>query len=352
MAGLLDYITWRGDLSFEVAPINELDVFLCTQVAMADLEGIVRLDGTEISLLDTATRYFDVHNTDVRNLGVLQSDQALPAFMAMGKAARYRDIMMSCHVNYVCDEDVAQFSATSFGFSPQVHAVIFRGTDDSIIGWKENCNLAIFDEVPAQYCALKYLEEYAAKYDGKLIVAGHSKGGNLAVYAASNAAKEIQDRIVQVYNFDGPGFSKKFLETNTGYAAVRDRISTIVPQNSIVGILMDAPGRMMVVRANAEGLLAHDGFSWEVDVNHFVRVGGLNRSSRNFDEVFDNMMNNKTEEEKKAFVDELFGILFDTGAHTLSELKKMGWLTTFETITRMTGNKAVRDILSALLLGI
>jgi len=347
MANALDYIKWRGDLDFGVAPINEIDIFLLTQIVMADFGDIVSNDDTDISLHDVAKKYFETHDTDVKNLGVLQSEHTLPAFHAMSKAKRYKKLMLTNYVNRVCEENDEQFSATTFRFSPEVMAVVFRGTDDTIIGWKEDCNMAIYDEVPAQRDAVKYLERMAESFSGKFIIAGHSKGGNLAVFAASKSKKEVRDRVIQVFNFDGPGFSEKFLSKSKGYDEMKDRIITVVSQNSIIGMLLNVPGRMVCIKSNAEGFYAHDGFSWETDVNHFLRVRSLSKSSMAFDNAFTKIMDKYGVEERKAFVEELFNIIYDTGADTLLEFKSLGWKVSWSTVGKITKNKAIRDFVNS-----
>jgi len=345
----VDYVRERGDLSFEAAPINELDMFLLSQIVMVDFSGIVSEGSDEISLEEAAERYFETHDKSVSNLGALQSSQSLPAFDAMMRSDRFKDIMLCHHVNYVCQENEEQFSATTFRLAPDLYAIAYRGTDDYLIGWKEDCHMAFYDEVPAQRDALMYLEKVAADMPGKILIAGHSKGGNLAVYAPSYSDRQVQDRIVQIFNYDGPGFSREFLTEFDGYTAIKDRITTFVSQHSIIGLLMDIAGNLVYTKSDVEGPYAHDGFNWEVERDHFVRSDGLSKFSRTFDEVFEGVLGKLTEEEKQRFVDEVFGILFDTGAYTVSDIKELNWRTILSTANRIRTSKAVRDFFNTVL---
>jgi len=343
MATVMDYLQWRGDLSFDVAPINELDLFLFTQLSMPDYQDILDTSNNELPLCKVADRYFKTHTEDVRNLGLLQAKDVLPAFKLMGKCSRFQDVGMSTYYNHVSEENEEQFSATTFRLSPKVLVVSYRGTDDTIIGWKEDCNLAIYDQVPAQQDAKEYLEKIAKTHKGNIVVVGHSKGGNLSVYAASHVDNKIQDRIIRVVNYDGPGFGRSFLRNNEGYRNIKDKVTTIMSMNAIIGTLLEAPGKKVTVKTFAEGLAAHDGFAWEVDVNHFVREKGLSRFSKAFDGAFNQVMKDMSTEDKKIFVEDIFSSLFSTGALNLTEFNDLDIKQKFSAFEKLGASKAIRD---------
>lgn len=256
---------------------------------------------------------------------------------------------MSGYENHVNDETEEQFSATTFRLSDQVLTVTFRGTDDTIIGWKEDCNLAIYDEVPAQKDAAGYLNRIAKNHKGKLVVAGHSKGGNLAVYAAMHAADEIRDNILRVINFDGPGLRTHVISDSQEYAAISEKTVTIRSENSMVGMLLELPGTPVTVKTDTEGLLAHDGFQWDVEVNHFTRAKGLSLFSRAFGRTFEKTIENMSEEDMLNFVEELFEILFSTGAETITDFHQISLKQKLLTANKTINNKAIRDFTAALL---
>lgn len=347
MANALDYVTWRGDLSFETSPINEIDLFLLTQITMPNYEDIVKADKIEMSLNRVATKYFKNHDLNATSLGLLQANDVLPALKAMSEQPRFKDILFSAHFNRVSNQEEEQFSATVFRLTPKVIVVAYRGTDDTIIGWKEDCNIAIYDEVPAQRDALNYLEWVADNYTEKIIVVGHSKGGNIGVYAAAKASKKIQSRIIRVINYDGPGFKKEFLREE-GYLAVKDKITTILSQNSIIGVLLNTAGTPVYVKANVAGLLAHDGFQWEALPNHFVREKKLSKFSKEFDKAISNTLDKMSDEEKSEFVNELFDILFSSGADTLIGFRETDLVTRLYTLRKLGTNKKVLEFAKTL----
>lgn len=179
--------------------------------------------------------------------------------------------------------------------------------------------MALEESVPAQRRALAYLEQVAEDLKGPIRLGGHSKGGNLAVYAAVHASPAVKERILTVYNNDGPGFPAAVLQT-AAYASVRDRIVTILPQFSLVGTMLTQEEHCTVVKSNHPGPLAHDGFHWEVLGTQFVRCEGLSRSSRAFDEALDDTLSELDIHQRREFVEELFDALGATGAVTLTDL--------------------------------
>ena len=340
MTNAMDYIAWRGDLSFASAPLNDVDLFLCSQLATPDYTGIVPEVGS-IPLRQAAERYFSTHDMSVENLGVLQSVSVLPMLKALAEAPRFRDAELSHYVNRVSNLREEQFSAVTIRLAPDLTVIAIRGTDDTIIGWKEDCNLAVLSNVPAHLDAAAYLTRAAARNEGSLYLCGHSKGGNLAVYCAAVAADAIQQRIRRVCSFDGPGFRPDFLE-GPGYAAMRERIVTILSKNAIVGLLLWQNCEMLVVNTDTVGPLAHDGFKWEVLGTGFVPAkGGLSDASRAFDNAMKESLSAMNEAERKAFIDELFDSLFASGADTITDFKKIGPAELFSTLKELKSSSAV-----------
>ena len=194
--------------------------------------------------------------------------------------------------------------------------ITYRGTDDTLIGWKENCELAILDSVPAQRDAAAYLETVAAQFPGPIVVSGHSKGGNLAVYAAVNARKDIRDRIEKVISYDGPGFLNDFFK-QPGYLDIEDKIMTIVPNASLIGMLMRHAGRLDVVDCKRDGPLAHDIFLWNLLPSGFKRTRKLSEKSEVFHHAIDQTLNKLDMQKRQELVDEIFDVLSSTGADNL-----------------------------------
>lgn len=322
MTNANDYLAFRGDLGTDVAPICELDVFLCSQLIAPDYTGIVPTVWRTVPLSRVAERYFETHSEDFRSMGILQSEFVLPLLKKIATYPRFADVRVGCYRSFLDRTRSEQFCAVTFLFPTGETVVIFRGTDDTIAGWRENFNLAVMEAVPAQEDAKNYLSFVASRVDGPLYVTGHSKGGNLAVYAAACVPKKLQEKITRVYAFDSPGFREHFLASG-GYLAVRDRILSVVSNNSIVGLLLGYAGKRVIVHAMRTGPIAHDGFYWEASGTSFVRTDALSRASSRFDLMMDEFIDDLAPEEAELFVDELFDALESTGAVTVTDLTRI-----------------------------
>ena len=320
---LFDYLDWRGDLSFENVPVGEVDslIFsLISYIEFADAVGEELAVGKKPAVLLNATRgYLKSRSGVIKSIGLILPREIITLLVRASKTARFGLARPFCHVNRVCDQEQKQFSATSFMLPGGDIFVAFRGTDDTLVGWKENFNMSFMHPVPAQIDAVEYLEKIAGLTEGKIYVGGHSKGGNLAVYAAVKAKSAVKGRIEAVYNNDGPGFDKDFIES-ADYAEMRDRIFTLVPQTSVVGMMLEHEERYSVVKSSSAGLLQHNGLSWAVMGGSFIRLDSVDEESKLIDRTLKEWLASISIEDRERFVDELYGVLTSTNAKTLSEL--------------------------------
>ena len=210
--------------------------------------------------------------------------------------------------------------------------------------------------VPAQEEAARYLERVAGEAVGPLLVGGHSKGGNLAVYAAAFCAPAVQARVRRVWSNDGPGFFPQVLSTPE-YRAIRSRVCSILPRSAIVGVILDSDSKTVAVESSAVGPLQHDGMTWQVMGPAFVRSDGLSRSSRQADRTFHSLIREMAPEQRKEFIDTFFSACKDLGARTLSDLtagERRGTLrilgdklSSFDKGTRDSFFRALRTVLRA-----
>lgn len=325
MATIRDYLDWRGDVTMDYSPFNEVDNYILAKIGSPDLTGIVPFDTREMSLATAVQLYEEAYGEEGRYLGALAAPGIMDTFFRLPSTERFKDLRLTGYIRIVDEAENEQFSALTIGMPDGRYYVSFRGTDDTILAWRENLMMSVEECVPAQRDAADYLVWAAEHYDGPLIVGGHSKGGNLAVYAAVNAPETVQDRIVAVYSNDGPGFNPDFYD-NPGYQRIRDRIHTILPRHSLVGTLLQQDDNITVVNDSCRGIGAHDGYSWQVERNSFVRSpNGLSRSSRSFDESMNTMIANMSIEDRKAVIDEIFDIIATTGSSTISEITERRW---------------------------
>ena len=323
MPNIMDYLEWRGDLTFSEAPLCEIDNLIFCMLSYVDLDGIVPGNSRSgsITLRAAAAEYFFTHpDTGARPLGFIIPADILTLFRRMARTRRYRDLLLTNFVNETSEKRQTQFAAITVLLSNEDVFVAFRGTDDTVVGWKEDFNLSYMDEIPAQRRAAEYLNDLDLTPDTVLYVGGHSKGGNLAVWSSVHAKKTVQDRIQQIFSNDGPGFSPRII-SSSAYKALSDRIRVILPEDSLVGLLLDRDSRYTVIKSNRKGLFQHDGLSWEVLGGQFIRADGLSNTGKRNDTVIRDRITSMTMEERRDFTRIMFTLLESTGAKTLTELQ-------------------------------
>lgn len=322
--GIYDYLNWRGDLSFENVPPCEVDNLIFSMISYVDFSGVVDPEVPEgekkpIALLTATKRYLKLQSGVIRNIGLIIPKEIFTLLVRASKSPRFGLCRPICYVNRICDEEQKQFCAVSFLLPGGDTFVSFRGTDDTLVGWKENFNMSFMHPVPAQREAVEYLEYVAAHTEGRLYVGGHSKGGNLAVYASVKASESVRERIVAVYNNDGPGFDGEFIH-GEDYLQMSERIRTLVPQSSVVGMLLEHEERYTVVKSNTTGLLQHNGLTWAVMGGSFIKLDSVDEESKLIDRSLKLWLEEMSREERERFVDELYEAMLSTNAKTLTEL--------------------------------
>ena len=317
MPNIYDYLQWRGDITLAHAPFCEVDNLILSQLAYADFLGIVPEEGAGLTLSDAAEQYFGIH-TDIASARSLMQRTARLLKQAAG-SKRFGSLTVSHHVNIVDPDEQEQFSAVTFDLGNGTLYVAFRGTDNTLTGWKEDFNLGFKASVPAQHEAVRYLESIAGARSCSLIAGGHSKGGNLAIYASVRCGGAVRERIASVYNNDGPGFGKEFIGSGA-YKDMLGRIVTIVPQSSVVGMLLEHEEEYTVIESSQVGLMQHDAFSWEVLGARFIRLESVTKGSRILDETLKSWLESMDDTRRALFVEGLFSIFSETGAETLSAL--------------------------------
>lgn len=321
MANVFDYLDWRGDLGFEASDLNEVDNLILSLISYVNFDDVLSADQAEepITLLEAARRYVRLHRGKPAYVGLIVPPEVVSLLAKAAKTRRFGQIRIVGYVNRVEDEEQMQFCAMTFSLGNGKHYVAFRGTDDTLIGWKENFNMSFMQPVPAQRAAVAYLNEMAERTEGELYVGGHSKGGNLAVYAAVCCEHTHKDRILWVYNNDGPGFTKEFI-ADPQYISMRSKLRTIVPQSSVVGMLLEHEEIYEVVASDEAGLLQHNGFSWKVLGARFIHLDAVTGESRRIDRTVKKWLSDMTDEEREAFVESLYETIKATNAKTLTEL--------------------------------
>ena len=342
MAGILDYIKWRGDLSYKISPFNEVDYYIFSKIGSPDLTGIVPSDNLSTDICSCVDKLFG-DDPDSVVLGILASKSILKVQNILPDTPRYKDLLLSGFRVSFSESNTEQFSALTILLPDGICVVSFRGTDDNLVSWKEDLQMGARNAVRAQLDAADYLKWALSAYSGNVIVAGHSKGGNLAVYAAAMLPSDLQSRILGVYSFDGPGFRPEFF-LQDGYASISDRIHDIVPETSIIGTLLEKKTEMEIVRCVYSGIQSHDGYRWETSPEGFVRSESLTDTSRALNETMDKIIEEMSGEEAASIIDELFTILTDTGAKTVSDLADINLIGNFRLAKNLLKEGQIRGL--------
>ncbi len=335
MANILDYLIWRGDIPFSAVPFNEVDAVILSRISYMRLDRFMFYAGMDpISLPSAVKKLLD---PSVRPSANPLSESNIKMLTALSDAPRYSGIEMLYYVSHFDAKHQVQFAAVTFRLAENSYYVAFRGTDNTLIGWKEDFNMSFSCPVPSQGEAVRYLDSLgrklgvipAAKEEGALpavpasdcrfIVGGHSKGGNLAVYSSAFCSEELQKRIDLVYNFDGPGFNPPVLESE-GYTRICDRVSTFVPQSSVVGMLLEHEEKYTIVRSTSKNIWQHDTFSWEVGRSGFTALESVTNGSRFLDYTIKAWMTSLEPARRERFVDAVYRVLLDTNVSTVREL--------------------------------
>ena len=322
MGNIMDYISWRGDLSFEQSQFNEVDNLILACFSYVNLDGISAVTKQKgIGLKKLTKEFMKLHT--MKELEADKSFIRLAPFMMMkmAKSVRFGKCVVRYYVNDIVTEAEQQFAAMEIVLEDGTSYVSFRGTDDTIIGWKEDFNLST-GVVPAQKRAIEYLQKISEHTDGMLRVGGHSKGGNLAIYG-SVMCKSAHEKILEIYSNDGPGFSREFQELPE-MKEMMPKIIRIIPEYSIIGTLLEHEKEPVIVASSSKGLLQHDGFSWEVQGPALVRRDSLNKTALRFIEILHKWIDGMDTEQKRLLIEDLFATLQASGYENLSEVQSGG----------------------------
>ena len=317
MSTIFDYLKEVTYDSIYDRPFKELDVLALTELTYLPFGHIVpQGDTTGIPVrLSDAMELID-QTTDF-----IVSNQHLQLVDELATSKRFKNIKL---LNYVdeYDPDVQkQFAAMTYRLTLDVYLVVFRGTDDTLIGWKEDFHMTYMDHVPAQKRAASYLQHVMKEFPkGRFLVAGHSKGGNLATYACSYLPDSLFERVDVIYSYDAPGLNKAIIETE-GYQRTSPNIRRFVPQGSIVGMMLEVPEPTTIVKSRAFGGFAqHDAFTWETKDLRFVTVTETSPDSQQTDLTLKQWVRETSTDERKKFFDTFFGIFLDAGITSINDL--------------------------------
>lgn len=326
MANVCDYIKWRGDINFEQSKFNEIDNLILSRFSYFPFDKIIKEDEI-VTIRELGKRF---KNQDISKLPILWKDD-VELFPLIGESERFGNLLATKYINKIDPEQEKQFAAITVLMPDDTIFISYRGTDNTIVGWKEDLNMSFKSHIASQLSAKKYLEMIAKEYsDKKIRIGGHSKGGNIAVYAATFVSQEIKDRIINVYNNDGPGFCDDVIETPEYHEMIK-KVHTYIPQSSVIGRLMNHREKYTVVESVQKGIMQHDLYSWQVLGTKFITLEEVTNGSEFVDKTIKEWLENVEPEKREQVIDVVFDILNATDAQTMKEIKN-NWFTSARTM--------------------
>lgn len=315
MGTMIDYIKEYGDYTFWEKPICEVDSLVLSQLSYLKFDGFVPEIGQDADMVRLPEL---MQNKDYDRLYADERyrEKNTALFLAMVNSKRFQTLKLGNYVNKIELDRETQFSAITYQLEDGTFYVAYRGTDETIVGWKEDLNLAFSEPVPGQIMSVEYLNRTAESIREPFYIGGHSKGGNFAVYAAMNCRKEIQDKIRLIFNHDGPGFRPEVKE-KCGYNAIEGRVQRTTPHSSLVGMILYSEGSYRVVESKNFGLTQHDLYSWLVEKDDFQVVKRVYSHNMLMDTTLNDWILSLSQEQMHIFVDTLYEVIQASEADNL-----------------------------------
>lgn len=322
MGNIINYVLDEKE-PFSSKAFHAIDSLVFAQLAYLNFEGFVP-DITEEAapiLLGQLVSKENEANLYLNTRDVIKNQRLLHA---AAESPRFQNTYINYFVNEIDDSTEKQFSAVTFLMDDGVAYIAYRGTDATFVGWKEDFNMSFSITVPSQTESARYLDQVGKLLNGEFITGGHSKGGNLAVYATMKCHSDIQKRVKDIYSLDGPGFRKELFESEE-YQRIKDRIHQLIPQTALVGMLLESYENYVVVKSRQLGIMQHDPFSWVVKNNDFVYLEQVDNISLYTNKVLDTWLASLSDEKRALFIDTLYNVIKSTGAKSFSDLTEDWW---------------------------
>lgn len=320
MPNILDYISWRGDLNFKQAEFNGVDNLILSRFSYFPLDNLF-FEDKKITIKEAYSRAMSIGLQDSQYLQI--EDKEL--FQALANSERFGKLYITNYMNKIDKKEEKQFSAITIHLPDNTVYVAFRGTDNTLIGWKEDFNMSFSSDVPSQHDAVEYLENVGKITKKRIRVGGHSKGGNLAVFASAFCKDSVKKQIIEIYNNDGPGLSGINIEKRE-YKEILNRTYTYIPQSSVIGRLLYHEEKYIVIQSTQKGLMQHDLYTWQVQGNNFICLDEVTNGSEIVNKVIKGWLDGVTPKQREEFIDILYEILSSTNVQNVNELTT-NWFT-------------------------
>ena len=311
MENIFNYLKWRGDLNFTNAPFNEVDNVILCAFSYIRIEKIIK----EKEIPTIKELYPKYLTSDKKESILLKNQNTL--FSLLQKSERFKNVKIAKFKKELSEEQEKQFCAMTFILNEQEIFIAFRGTDETLTAWKENFNLSYLEETPSQKRAISYIEEIVTHTKKEVRVGGHSKGGNLAMYAYVHSKEKIKERIKKVYNNDGPGL--KIEEDKNILKEIEKNIITFIPKSSIIGGLFANDSEIKIIESNSIGILEHDLYTWKVIGSELVLAKNMDKKTKELCLFVNTLLKEIPEEKKRNIVNFLYELLNSLGVSDVEE---------------------------------
>ncbi len=320
MSHIVSYIKRQQENTFQEELFNEVDALVLSQFIYLKLDGLVP---TMSEKKESIYLYELANNLDYEKVFADERYRKdnVELFEAMVESKRFRRMRMNYFSDITSVLAETQFSALTVFLENGPTVVIYRGTDETVVGWKEDFNMCFKEPVTGQSLSALYLQQVSELFEENFIVSGHSKGGNFAVYASMNVENKVQDRIEKVYSFDSPGFRPEILES-VDFNKIKDRIIKYLPHSSIFGVLLQSKENYQIVECFSIGVLQHNPYNWQVNGNEFKKLDKLDRGSVFLNETFNEWLYGLSDEELHAYSEIWYQIMQEANITTLLEFTK------------------------------
>ena len=322
MGNLITYVQQYEAQTFQEKLVTDIDILVLTEIAYLPFDEIVSSsfeEKTAISLNQLGKEFETIKEKEHKNNPFMITKERIQLLDVVSKSLRFKDVKVFGFMNDIDDELTKQFAAVCYQWEEESRWIIFRGTDESLTGWKEDFMMTYSDLIPAQIDAIEYLRKQAEFFSGSLNISGHSKGGNLSLYASAMQEEDIQHRIQQIYCWDAPGVHRSILNTE-GYQRVVSKAKRYIPQDSIVGLMLESQVPYHIIESQGSGISQHSALMWNIEEDHFVELTELTRNSQLTDQTFKQWTEVVSDEDLKLFFDTFFELIFEMGVETVNDV--------------------------------
>ena len=309
MSNINDYLLWRGDLSFNNSAYNEIDDMILAIFSHMPFHKIKFENDETIRSLSKKLRKLKNSEFGYKEDKVLITN--------LGKSNRFKNLKVTDFESNTDKTVETQFSALTIHLDDETMYISFSGTDDSIVGWKEDFNLSFMENIPAQIQGKNYLIKQVQKYNKRIRLGGHSKGGNIAIYSGATAPQNVQDKIVIIKNFDGPGFNESFVNS-FGYKNILPKTFSYIPQSSIIGRILEHKETFSIIKSIEKGIFQHNVYSWQILGTKMI-IDKVTNDSEFFDKTITSWLKETDPKQRKIFVDSIFELFNIANVNTLKD---------------------------------